>query len=275
LLGDGIQVFGSSPYKALAGMARRLIAAECAAFLEDADLDSELWGPYVRWANLLSPERHTILTFNYDRLPDLLAAHGAGRLQVVLPGGTSAPDRVPVYKLHGSVDWLSNGSRVWAAPERDGQAHFHTSNHEELVLATPGPMKRDVMNGLLSQLWDRARLAIQGATAIVFVGYRFPPSDSEARYRILEGIRSNTEPILSLHVILGPTTGSETSTRMRWMLTDAARRGDRMEKAPGVFVGGRPQDKTLTIVQPPAWAEDFMDTIVDGHLLQAYRYAWK
>lgn len=131
------------------------------------------------------------------------------------------------------------------------------------------------MTRVLSSLWDRARSELEQAAAIVFVGYRFPPSDCEARFRILEGIRGNEEPILSIHVILGPSTASETSTRMRWMLSDAARRGDRKESKPGVFVGGRPQDKTLTLVQPPAWAEDFLDTIVDGHLLQAYRYAWK
>lgn len=40
-----LKEFAPSPHKAMAGMARRLIAAECSAFLSGTRLGSELWGP--------------------------------------------------------------------------------------------------------------------------------------------------------------------------------------------------------------------------------------
>jgi hypothetical protein len=218
----GAEAIGRSPYKALAGMARRLIAAECSAFLSGAKLDSELWGPYARWARHLSPERNTILTFNYDRVPDRLAAEAEARFQVVVPGEEPNPKYVPVYKLHGSVDWVTNGSKIWVAADEDGDACFHSRDHSELVLATPGPTKVATMQQLAA-IWKPAQEEIQNAAAIVFVGYRFPPSDAEARFRILDAIRANEQPTLSIHVVLGPDTANDTSARMRWMLVNAAR----------------------------------------------------
>jgi hypothetical protein len=269
LLGD-LRSIGSSPYKTLASMARRLIAAECSAFLSGAKLlDSELWGPYVRWARHLTPGLNTILTFNYDRVPELLVDQAEARFHIVLPGEKPNPGRVPVLKLHGSVDWMTNGSKFWQAP--NPAEHFHACDDDELVLATPGPTKVSVMRQL-SALWDAAKTEVETATAIVFIGYRFPPSDSEARSRVLQGLVENKAGVLCVHVVLGPNTSNEASTRMRWLLVDAARRGDRREAPPAVQVGGVYQYRTLTFVQPPAWAEDFLDAAVEGHILQAFRF---
>ena len=126
--------------------------------------------------------------------------------------------------------------------------------------------------GKLSALWEAAKTEIETATAIVFVGYRFPPSDTEARFRILDGISRNQVGVLCVHVVLGPDTANDTSTRMRWLIVNAARRGGRRESKPAIQVGGVHQYQSLTLVQPPAWGEDFIDGVVEGHLLQAYRF---
>ncbi len=57
----------------LAAAARRLLAAECSTFLSRIDLKSERCDPFVRWAHRVGP-KDTIITFNYDRFLDVLAA---------------------------------------------------------------------------------------------------------------------------------------------------------------------------------------------------------
>jgi hypothetical protein len=51
--------------------ARRLVAAECAAFLQHVDPTREQWRPYRRWAASLTPN-DTVVTFNYDRVLEML-----------------------------------------------------------------------------------------------------------------------------------------------------------------------------------------------------------
>src|SRR6266849_5122262 len=66
------------------GAARRLLAAECSAFTKVLDLQSEPVTQYATWARRLGPE-HTIITFNYDKLLELLGAK-TGKLACVPPG---------------------------------------------------------------------------------------------------------------------------------------------------------------------------------------------
>ena len=84
-------------------------------------------------------------------------------------------------------------------------------------IGTPGPNKRDI-TGYLKPVWDEAILAIHNAEAIVFVGYRFPPSDSDARDTILEAVQGNDSPHLLLHTVLGPNVNDESTSRLRGLL---------------------------------------------------------
>lgn len=102
----------------LRATARHLIAAECCAFLEGADVRREQWKPFRKWARSLTPH-DTIVTFNYDRVLELLrdaqnddaARHRlkGSSLYFVTPGRADDPGVwdgcTPVLKLHGSVDW--------------------------------------------------------------------------------------------------------------------------------------------------------------------------
>jgi hypothetical protein len=77
--------------------ARRLLGAECAGFLVDADPGTERRGPYAEWLTTRTPE-DTIVTFNYDRVIERIAEHEAQngnplKVHVVLPKGAAEDSR--------------------------------------------------------------------------------------------------------------------------------------------------------------------------------------
>jgi hypothetical protein len=56
------------------------------------------------------------------------------------------------------------------------------------ALRTPSqarrPTKKTRCAGEFKGIWDAAMVALKAAEQVVFVGYRFPPSDSESRSRL-------------------------------------------------------------------------------------------
>jgi hypothetical protein len=206
--------------------ARRLVAAECSAFLEAVDTDREQWQPFKTWSRSLTAN-DTVITFNYDRLVEMVSdAHDKearrnntpmSRLSVLMPGHLDDPNTwrgcTPVLKLHGSVDWKKQfvgqgGPRQIVV--RKAEPLFALSGPElELAIATPGPSKKREADGF-GELWRLARKALGEADTIVFVGYRFPETDADAREQLLRAIGDNGSPDnktrpkhLSLHIVLG------------------------------------------------------------------------
>ncbi len=60
----------------------------------------------------------------------------------------------------------------------------------------------------LGGLWSGAEQEIENASAVVCVGYRFPPTDSLARRKIINAIEANfAASVLCLHTVLGPSVG--------------------------------------------------------------------
>lgn len=252
--------------RSLATSGRRLMAAECSAFLEECDTATERWDPYRRWARLLraphvaGPQQvtSTVITFNYDRVVEIAAQAERVEIAPVLPSANPSPNEHTTYlgrtnllKLHGSVDWRrkpESGGYEVASP-----LHALNCPDEELVIATPGPRKRKVASEDLCELWAAAVHAIKWADAIVFVGYRFPPSDSEARRRLLDAITANEVRHLFVHTILGPNRSDPASARMTGMLHFALRRRERtLRDHPGTY-------QRYTLNQHPLYAEDFLD----------------
>lgn len=189
--------------KMTAQLARRLMAAECSYFYVDVDTTFEKWQPYRRWVGLLE-EGDAIVTFNYDTVvektieaPDVVA----DKLRVIVPGESLTPGCIPLLKLHGSLDWRRAGGRVLRM--KDDPFFALSDARDELVIASPGPTKQDLIREVLDTLWAQAEGCIREAEAIVFVGYRFPPSDSTARERLMKAISANTKQ-LHVHTVLGP-----------------------------------------------------------------------
>jgi hypothetical protein len=211
--------------------ARRALAADCSLFLRTADTGTERWSPYHAWAMKLR-RQHTVITFNYDTTPELLAADG-GSLQVIVPGrrDRSVDDQIedarnadaaPVYKLHGSINWgrIAPGEQVYL---RDEHA-VNCDKESEVILGVPGPTKRRLCSELLLPLWTEARRALRGASRIVFVGYRFPQSDSDSRSTLLKAIRKSAlkkaanggDDPPSVDIVLGPD--SKDQSRLEHLL---------------------------------------------------------
>lgn len=229
----------------MSAAARRLVAAECCAFLENANIASERWAPYVRWANSLRAQ-DTVVTFNYDRVLEKIDA----KYTMVVTGADQLTEareakRCPILKLHGSVDWKlkSNAIEAIADPE------FALSCEDvDLAIATPGPKKATHSKSpAFASLWSAAETALKAADAIVFVGYRFPPTDAIARDRLLGAIGQTAA--LAFHVVLGNSP------------SDAARLEAMVE-----FVRPERNRGTLTRIHP-LFAEDFFAVVRRAKLL--------
>jgi len=235
--------------------ALRVIAFQCRGFTDEADLASESWLPYVEWDKRL-PREHKVLTFNYDLVPDLLG------FWVVPPGGS---DRTTLnnmtYKLHGSLKWTRTGI--------DKAAHFTASadavdlrgtSGMNIGIATPGPTKRNAVVGPLRKLWEQACYELQQANSIVFVGYRFPPSDSEARTRLLEAIALNDSPLLVINTVLGDNVHSPDARRLNALLEAVLQNSGRKRDDSAHLEGfnPHPKDKFYVLRAHPLFSQDFV-----------------
>jgi SIR2-like protein len=200
-------------------VAKRLLALECAGFLRGADPTAEVWQPYDRWYDLLEAE-DTVITFNYDRVLEMLNRRSR-KLQFNLVGEPwpEGQQQTEVLKLHGSVDWrrLKNGGYELV----DDEEFLLTCAESELAVATPGPTKSETTAGF-GKLWEQAEKALTQARNVVFLGYRFPPTDAEARGRLLRAL-SGSRPAGKVHVVLGPDKSAAKVQRLLGLLHFAGR----------------------------------------------------
>jgi hypothetical protein len=244
--------------------ALKLMAAECDKFLVDSSTQQEKWLPYNRFAKLLNG-KHTIISFNYDKVLDILYPPPPGygkpveksqysnmatlrprEWNIIVPSNRSW-DRIPLFdtprvlKLHGSVNWYKDENN-----EIRLLLDKHFLNVDKPALATPGITKHRFIenNNNIRSLWNLAENEIRTADIMVFIGYRFPPSDAYSRDRILSSIGCNVRErtkynTLVVHTVLGDDTNHPDSRRLK-----------------GLLVASGCQD--TCIVQHPMWAEDFL-----------------
>jgi hypothetical protein len=109
---------------------------------------------------------------------------------------------------------------------------------------------------------------MEKAEAIVFVRYRFPPTDAEARGRLLGAIRKNRKHrILAIHTVLGPNTSSDDSRRLRGLLEHALA-GVRKPAAPGMDSQG--ESGWYSLEQQPLFTEDFFSVVTRKSITSPY-----
>lgn len=199
--------------------AKKYLALCCWEFLDGADCKTERWAPYRAWAERLDPNADAVITFNYDTVCEQVLQHMG---EQVPSYGLRAPWCVPRegeehaegsdrhLKLHGSCSW-------YVAPEQAANALCFSmatgdtpskmlleSPHAVPAIAVPGPDKVGLAGRLFKRHWERAEEPLKTANTIVFVGYRFPESDNEAKRRLLGAIAQNRSHELSVHIVLGP-----------------------------------------------------------------------
>lgn len=244
------------------------IGAECSAFLSEADLDGESWEPYLRWAEELVQPDDAIITFNYDRVLETLGDHPSrvrcfSARSVQLPhGGGVKPSMVPIYKLHGSVDWFISGDGVILSSD---YAAAVAAGHVPL-LATPGSTKKNYCDRYLRKLWSSAKARLRIADVVVFMGYRFPPSDSKALNELLGALKENERPNLRVHTSLGPSSGDADTVRLGALLRHTLR-GKRTEARSSRYQPPLGSNiKYFQLQMQPLFAQDFMSVITAEEL---------
>lgn len=240
--------------KMLAGAARRFMAAECTSFLDQADITSERWQPYLRWATKLVEQDHVVITFNYDQVIEMLnnAPGVENRFSVQMPSAV-APTMtagIPVLKLHGSVLWKRSLRQDAECPfSMNPQSPLETDDPRTIGIAAPGPSKRAACEDLRS-LWTQAEAALREAESIIFIGYRFPPTDSFAREQLLGALAKNPVPHLRVQTVLGPN--SSDAPRVGGLLDHALRQEQNRFPTPAGT------QKKYTLVHQPMYAEDYL-----------------
>jgi hypothetical protein len=229
---------------------RRALAVETTSFMSDLAERDERWKPYEEWARGLSPERDTVITFNYDLMLDNLDPL---RFQVVLPGDSVARDKVPVFKLHGSGNWVVDAHSKKIAIDNDA-----IRSDRQIAIAAPGRSKAESVSRLFQPIWRDAVARLTNAYNIVIVGYSFPKTDAAARLDLLAGIeRATGGAVKQIEIVLGPDINRPESRRVLELLRH--RTGHRR-----VFVDREPEfiyhrGEPITIItQHPLWAEDFV-----------------
>lgn len=244
----------------------KCVAAQC-YFTRDADQSLEAWQPYADWGNTLRRGQDAIITFNYDLVVESLAGnHGIEELthkSPVMPRSEAQceaekvplfneADGVPILKLHGSIGWvLQNGQIYRAEPE-------YCLRDPKLTpfIATPGPAKRLHRQRELGPLWKAAENYLKAADVVVFIGYRFPPSDTESKRFILDALAKNESHYLRIHTVLGPNNAD--TARLRELVRLAMQRRGRESWQHANFRPGRAQPNHYSILTHELYAEDFL-----------------
>ena len=206
----------------LSGEARRFVALQCGRFTDSYDEGLESWQAYRSWFEKIwhLGTNHRIVTFNYDSVLERLG------VEILTPSEAASRDlkfeqdlagaTVRGLKLHGSVEWKRTG--IDSYERAPAGWNLHDCDSSEIAIASPGPTKHDSVKGPLKFLWAAAREAIEQADSIVFIGYRFPPTDAEARSRLLGAIGRNKAKELTLNIVLGPNLGGDDNVRLKALL---------------------------------------------------------
>jgi hypothetical protein len=240
-------ISGNLPgWEQLAKVARRVVAASCCMFLNGLDPEKvrtkERWRPYLAWLELLD-HNDTILTFNYDRVVELLKPEVGSSIKSAHVAGlrddrsdrderdlAQAQRRPILLKLHGSVDWVDEGDRVT-------QVEWEPDTlKRDLAIATPGDSKMKMAGSTFRRLWKFAEQSLEESNEVYILGFRFPPSDAFPRERLLSALGENKTP-RRVDVVLGCERGpalQRVLTLLQWTRWSVPAHDPPMNKLSGV-----------------------------------------
>lgn len=244
---------------------KRALAAECFRFTMTADCKDERWDPFRAWIRSLEPGRDTVITFNYDLVVEMASdASETGKIEVVRPRPDLAArdvpaDKVPLLKLHGSVDW-----RV--TPD---QTHFTVIDQKsipigavlktpdvDIAIAAPGGSKKRFVTSHLAPLWELADRALTIADKVMVVGYSFPDTDPSATDRLLRSLERTAVKSRQIHIVVGADVNMPGSERVASLLRSTS------NQRPLVSVrqlnAGAYGGTGLAVVKHPLWTQDFI-----------------
>jgi hypothetical protein len=203
----------------------------------------------------------TIITFNYDTLVEGLDEK---RFHVVMPPTIAFPNRtvpggtVPVFKLHGSVDWETDENFAVKC-DRNKNAIDH---NVALAIAAPGRSKGNLTGSLFHDLWKGAKVKLNEAAEIVVIGYSFPKTDALARMTLLDAIANENcgAQVRRASLVLGPDVDLPGNRRVLELLRHRMGTGREVFVNPAVTgsLTHRGTGGAAVINQHRLWAEDFI-----------------
>ena len=117
-------------------------------------------------------------------------------------GSLYKEDGVPLFKLHGSVNWFEvddkNGryrvDHKVVGLTRGGRLPYpfvSDYQYEGVPVIIPPTFLKPDIEGSMQRVWEGAAHALSSAEMVVFVGYSFPPTDIEMRYFLARSLASN------------------------------------------------------------------------------------
>jgi SIR2-like domain len=143
-----------------------------------------------RWSDLSDPSENSFITFNYDTL--LEEALGSMGIQCSLgfdeDKGDKESKNVPVYKVHGSVNWaIPKGARTKIEVF---ESYRDVINKGLVPQIIPPTWKKD-SRGAFNEIWEGSLTALSNATRVVIIGFSMPPTDLHFKYLLAAGLKEN------------------------------------------------------------------------------------
>lgn len=206
---------------------------------------------------------NTFITFNYDTLLEdaldelgLPFSYGSRIRRKPYKGSKSLAEAIPVYKLHGSVNWTRMSDQInLISVLKSYDDLIKEMRMPELV----PPTWKKIFENEIESVWQEAIGMLNRATRIIIIGFSMPPTDMHFKYLLAAGLRKN----ISLRRILfvNPDTDNELKPRVEKMLRRAyveSGRIDFVKESLGQFVSshqwnqiglhqlGRPTEYGLT-----------------------------
>jgi hypothetical protein len=189
-------------------------------------------GQYTRQ---LPIAQNSVITFNYDieleKALDRIGAtfgYGLDNDESVLRPSLSESLPLPIYKVHGSVNWWEQDGNPDALTVTNG--HDPTTENRRRVLVPPTWQKS--FGGPLREVWQGALEAIENATRIVVVGFSMPPTDLHFRYLLAAGLQHN----VSLRDILFVNPDPDFGVRLENLFTNQLLSMARFDSANSQYV---------------------------------------
>jgi hypothetical protein len=214
--------------------------------------------PYDRFAELIEYLRQeafpkqtiSVITFNYDIAADMaLFRAGLGPDYGIPPDDPKARQPVPLYKLHGSLNWATRKDNGAVYPLQldqyfskysimhgfsknstckvpvGSQLHEYFAKHTEIeveqepVIVPPSWNKAD-HHQALSTVWAKAAHHLGEARVIFIIGYSMPSSD--AFFRLLYALGTVGPSPLEKLIVYNPDETRAVDNRFRELLGPGA-----------------------------------------------------
>lgn len=140
----------------------------------------------------------------------------SGHINVFGDFHKSYTKKVPLFKLHGSVNWFESENGIivdnrivltgngagFPFPYPLTRNYGTISNYQterKPVIIPPSFLKPEI-SSQIKEIWSSAARSLQNADILIFIGYSFPQSDTEMKFFLGKALESNVR-LNSIHIL--------------------------------------------------------------------------